>query len=244
MLAGAGALGYAFTRKAEGGMTAQQTAAMTTAMGEVDAEIAKARSTLRGGAEALAKLVPVQVAVVTDEVTARDAVEKGELNFSPDPGVVIELGQIISDKHMPLVVQPAGAKPFVTAATGSGKVGSFAMLNQFDLTIMEVVGVTPRSDAVRDGQPITGYIAASRVIDMVPAINKLKDAGINGYLRGANKESVPIGAPAENAKRAEYRPPSQNGFGVTGQGAPFDIVADLPAAKAAMPMPIVGAGAG
>src|SRR5687767_8499820 len=142
IVAGGAALGYALTRKAQGGMTPKATGEMQAAMTQLDSEITKARSQLRGGAEQLAKLPVVRSVVVTNPETARDAVEKGELNFSPNANEVIVLGQVIEGKATTLVAQPADAK----AMSSNGTPGSYADLIDNWLAIREVVEVIPVSD--------------------------------------------------------------------------------------------------
>ena len=230
VVGGGGALGYALTRKAQGTMTPGATAAMTAAMTQLDNEITRARSELRGGVEALAKLTIVRGTVVTDPVTAKNAEETGELKFAPSPGVTIELGQVIGDKVTPLLVQPANG----VVKPKSAAPGSYAELDGSSLALTEVVGVVPSSDDVRDGKQITGYLAASRSLDLSPLIANLEAARINGRLENMGKSRT-IGTPDPNAKTEARTLPSQT---------TFQIVVDLPPAKAAAPTGIVGAGAG
>ena len=229
VIAGGAAIGYAFTRKADGAMSPQASSAMQGAWTELDTEITRARSKLRGGAEALAKLVAVQAAVVTDAETARNSAETGELKFSPDAGEVIELGQVIGGTVTTLLVQPAGG----VSNPHDGKPGSYAELTGDRLAITEVVEVEPRSDAVRDGKKIMGYIAASRQLDLAPMIAGLEAAGINGRLE-AGSQSRTIGKPTPGAKTDMRTLPSQSSL---------KLVVDLPASKASLPTPIVGGGA-
>jgi len=230
VVGGGGVLGYALTREAPGTMTPGATAAMTSAMNQLDSEITRARSELRGGAEALAKLTIVRGTVVTDPATAKGSEETGELKFAPSPGVTIELGQVIGDKVTPLLVQPANGvvKPKHHVP------GSYAELDGSSLALSEVVEVVPSSDDVRDGKQITGYIASSRSLDLSPLIANLEAARINGRLENMGKART-IGTPDPNAKTEARTLPSQT---------TFQIVVDLPAAKAAAPTGIVGAGAG
>ncbi len=234
IVAGGAALGFALTRKAQGGMTPRQTEAMGAAMTKLDTEINAARAQLRGTAAALSKLVAVRGAVATDAQTAHDQADKGELKFSPDPGQVIELGQVIGGKAMTLLVQPDGAK----LMSRNGMPGSYANLAGSQLGIMEIVEVVPSSDAVRDGKKITGYVAVSRTLDLAPMIGDLVAAGIHGRLENTAIEGVQtlaIGTPEEGAA-TEARPlPSQRGL---------QIVANVPPATAAVPKPILAGGAG
>ncbi|MDQ3340448.1 MAG: serine/threonine protein kinase [Myxococcota bacterium] len=230
VVGGGAALGYGLTREAQGSMTPKATAAMTAAMTELDSEITKARSELRGGAEALARLTAVQSVIVADAETAKGSEETGELNFRPSPGVVIELGQIVDSKPTTLLVQPANGvvKPKNHAA------GSYAELDGNTLAISEVVEVMPKSDDVRDGKKITGYIASSRSLDLTPLIAKLEDAQINGRLENAGKSRT-IGKPDPAAKTEARTLPSQT---------TFQIIVDVPPARAAVPTGVVGASAG
>ena len=227
---GGAALGYALTRKAQGSMTPQATAAMTAAMTELDNSITKARSELRGGAEALAKLTPVRGAVVTDPATAKGSEETGELKFAPSEGSVIELGQVIGDKVTPLLVQP----PAGVVKPKNHMPGSYTELDGKALAMTEVVNVVPSSDDMRDGKKIIGYIASSRSLDLSPLIAKLEAADINGRLENAGKSRT-IGKPDPNAKTEARTLPSQT---------TFQIVVDVTGAKAAVPKGLVGGGAG
>jgi hypothetical protein len=230
VVSGGAALGYGLTRKAQGSMTPKAASAMTAAVNELDSEITRARSQLRGGAEALARLTRVRGTIVSDPKTAKDLEEQGELKFAPEAGTTIELGQVIGETVTPLLVQPANGviKPKSHAP------GSYTELDGNALAMSEVVEVQPQSDDVRDGKKITGYIAASRALDLAPLIAKLEDAQINGRIENMGK-SRPIGKPDPAAKTEARTLQSQTSF---------QIVVDVPAARAAVPTGVVGAGAG
>jgi hypothetical protein len=230
VVAGGAGLGYALTRKAPGTMSAAATTEMTAAINELDATVTKARSELRGAAEQLAKLTAVRSVVVADAATARGSEETGELNFAPSPGVVIELGQVVDGTPNTLLVQPATGVVKPKQHTP----GMYAELDGTGFAISEIVAVTPLSDATRDGKTYSGYIAASRTLDLAPLITKLEAAGINGKLVNGDK-SRPIGQPAANAKTEVRTLPTQSAL---------QIVVDVPTAKSAIPLGVVGAGAG
>jgi serine/threonine-protein kinase len=234
--AGGAALGYALTRKGGGGaMTPQASGMMDTAIAQLDAQIAQARGEIRGTATALSGLDVVQSVVAADARTALDLAEKGELKFSPKAGEMIELGRVIEGKPESLLVQPAGG----SSMGHDGVAGSYIDIVGNQLAISEVVTFAPKSDGVTDeGKKITGYIAASRMLDLGPLVAKLEEANINGRLENRAKSGVQsrgIGKPDANATKSTRELPSQKSF---------QIVVDVKAAKAATPKGLVGAGAG
>src|SRR5206468_6078993 len=108
--AGGGAVGYGVTRQATGGMSPEATSAMQTAIAQLDGDIKAARGAVRERAATIAGILQVRAVVATDVVTAKQDLETGELKFSPQPGEVIELGQVPNGgAPVTLLVQPEGA---------------------------------------------------------------------------------------------------------------------------------------
>lgn len=110
LVAGGGLAGYGATRKPTGGMTPEASSMMTSAINQLDSDIRAARADVKGRATTLAGIQQVQAAVVTDETTVRDMLRAGALNFNPQPGDVIEVGQQLKGMApTPLLIQPEGA---------------------------------------------------------------------------------------------------------------------------------------
>ncbi|MDQ3365827.1 MAG: protein kinase [Myxococcota bacterium] len=207
---------------------------MATASARLDAEIKVARGAVRERASTLSKLLAVRAAVVTDVSTAQSSLESGELEFSPGPGEVIELGQIKDGKAITFLVQPVGA----TMPSRDGKPGSYAELMDDRLAITEVAEVVPSSDAVIDGVRVTGYVMVSRPLDLAPSIAALEAANLSGRFEvtgPAGTKTRPIGTPIGDVP-TETRPlPSEPGA---------QLIVAVPPVHAATPMPLVGIGAG
>src|SRR4051812_11843450 len=101
LVLGGGALGYALTRKAVGGMTERQTKVMSAAVATLEGDIKTAKVSVDQRAETMGGFALVRRAVGTDPATAVDLVGK-ELTVKPGPGEVIELGQISKPAGQPL----------------------------------------------------------------------------------------------------------------------------------------------
>ncbi len=231
IVAGGAALGYGVTRKAVGGMTPDKTAAMASATASLDGDIKAARAAVDGRAKTLAEVNIVRGAVGTDAATAADLVGK-ELAFKPEPGEVIELGQIPKAGGDPvsLVLLP----PDGMRASQSGKTGSAAELMDDKLVIMQTVEVTP-SDA-QLAETVTGFVTVSRPLDLKPAIDRLVAAGLAGKIEVGGTTKTFGNPPPDGAGEWQPQPiPSQPGA---------QLIAAVPPKSGGMPIPIVGAGAG
>ncbi len=228
---GGGALGYGVTRKAVGGMTPERTAAMGAAASSLDGDIKAARASVEQKAKTLAEVGTVRAAVGTDAATATDMAGK-EIAFKPDPGEVIELGQMPKAGGAPvsLVVLPANGM----RAPGRGKVGGSAELVDDQLLVTQTVEVVP-SDATL-AETVTGFVTVTRPLDLKPAFDRLVAAGLSGRIEVGDKQRA-FGAPPTDAN-AQWLPqpiPSQPGA---------QLVAAVPPKMGGMPIPVVGAGAG
>jgi len=230
LLGGAGAIGYAVTREATGGMTPQATTAMTTAVNLLDGDIKAARATVKEKAATLAGLLPVRAAVQTDKATAEQDLQTGELKFDPRPGEVIELGYTPAAGGDPvtLLIQPNGAMH----GSHAGSPGSYAELMGSSLAITEVAAVEPASPKDSKGP---GYVMVSRPLDLKPEVDKLVAAGLTGKFQ-IGAASVPVGQMPTGAMVHEETLPSQ---------PDVKLVVAVPPTVKNMPMgALAGGGAG
>ncbi|MGN6107134.1 MAG: serine/threonine-protein kinase [Kofleriaceae bacterium] len=223
VLAGGGALGYALTRKPSGGLTPQASGAMASAVSQLDGEIKAARGAVRERARTLAALPQVRSAIETDAATARDMVSRGELDFQPRPGEVIELAQLGADgKPVVLAVQPPDGMVAPLEAQRAELMGDRVL-------ILETADVEKRAGGV------AGYLRVTRPLDLKPAIDALVAAGVNGRIEVGGKTRA-IGSPPPDAKD-EIKPlPSEEGSRLVVAMAP-------PAPQISMPLVAAGAGA-
>jgi hypothetical protein len=201
LVAGGAVAGYGVTRKPTGGLTPQASEAMGTAIGQLDGDIKAARASVKSRAATFASVPTVQAAVSADAATAKDMlVTGGELAFSPQPGEVIEIGQLVGDKAETLLIQPEGAMHSPRA----GKPGSFVDLMGDQVVITEVAQVMPKE--LRPG--VTGaYVMVVRPLDLKPAIDRLAAAGIAGTIETGTEKRT-IGSPAANAELQTQTIPS------------------------------------
>jgi len=226
---GGGALGYGVTRKAVGGMTPERTAAMGAAASSLDGDIKAARASVEQKAKTLAEVSTVRAAVGTDAPTATDMVGK-EIAFKPDPGEVIELGQIpkASGTAVSLAVLPSDGM----RSSQSGKTGAFAELVDDQLLVTQTAEVIP-SDASLAEQ-VTGFVTVTRPLDLKPAFERLVASGLSGRIEVGDKQRT-FGSPPTGGEWMPQAIPSQPGA---------QLVAAVPAKSGGMPVPVVGAGAG
>jgi hypothetical protein len=235
LIVGGGAtLGYALTQKAEvAEISGDAKAAMASAIAQLDGEISGARGKVSDVATTLSTLQPVVAVVVTDEASAKDAYDRGELKFGTQAGELIEIGQLIGTKRKTLLVQPdAKAMP----DSHGGTAGSYTQLMDGKFRITEVVHVTPKKAEIRDGGKLTGYVMVSRPLDLEPAFKRLTDANVSGYLQMGGEKSQ-FGNLASGADTETVPLPSVASAQLV-VSAPKQTVAKGP------PMPVVGAGAG
>ncbi|MDB4962904.1 MAG: Serine/threonine protein kinase [Myxococcales bacterium] len=227
---GGAALGYGVTRKAVGGMTQDNAAAMAAAVSSLDGDVKGARASVESRAKTLAEVTSVRAAVGTDATTAMDMIGK-EIAFKPEAGEVIELGQI-----------PRGAAPVSFAvlpkdgvrSSLSGKIGAFAELVGDQLLITQTVEVVPAD--VELAKTTSGFVTVSRPLDLKPAFDRLTTAGLAGRIEVGDKQRTFGSPPAPGVGAWQPMPiPSQPGA---------QLVAAVPPKTGGMPVPVVGAGAG
>jgi Protein kinase domain len=226
LVLGGGAIGYAVTRTAAGGMSGAQSTAMSAAVAQLDGDIKAARSAVQARARTLSGLPVVRRAIITDARTVTDLVAGGELAFASN-GELIELGRIVNDTKVveTLLLEPAGAK---TQSHG-GKPGSYLEVVGEQLVITEIAPVDPP-----DAAPFTGFLTVSRQLAFAPVVQRLAEAGIAGKLVIDDKE-VPIGVMPAGATLREQTLSSHSGA---------KLVAAEPPAQAVMPLPILVGGVG
>jgi len=227
LAAGGGIAGFGATRKATGGMTPEASSMMTSAINQLDSDIRAARADVKGRATALAGIQQVQAAVVTDETTVRDMLRAGALNFNPQPGDVIELGQQVKGMApTPLLIQPDGAMRSIHAGTP----GSYAELAGDKVLVTEVVKVTPKD---RQGE-LVGYLMMSKPLDLAPAFAALDKAQVAGTFVMDGKTRA-LGTAPPNATTKEMALTSVDGAKITVATAP---------ASGGPQMPLVAGGGG
>jgi hypothetical protein len=224
---GGAAIGFAVTRPASGGMSEAQTAAMAGAVARLDGAISAARAAVQERASTLSKLLPVRSTIGSDAATVADQVKRGELEFAPGEGEILELGQIkkaAKSAVEELMVQPAGAMHNMH----DGAAGSYADVVDNQLVITEVAEVVPKytQDEYR------GFLTVSRPVSLAPALKPLLDAGVTGQLV-VGARSVPIGAMPAGATTRDQP-----------LGSGVKLVVAEPPPRAGLPLPILGAGIG
>jgi serine/threonine-protein kinase len=228
IILGGAAVGYAVTRKASGGMSEAQTAAMVGAITKLDGDITAARAAVHTSASQLSTLLTVRAAVATDAKTVADQVAHGELAFTLDAGDILELGRVVKATKAveELMVLPVGAMH----VAHEGMIGSYVELVDDKLVITEVAKVEPTQQA----DQIAGFLAVSRPLALGPALKPLLDAGVTGKLVLGGKAAA-IGAMAADATTREQPLAAQNGARL--------VVAEPPA-HAVMPVPVLVGGIG
>jgi len=215
IVAGGAVLGYALTRKPE-----EPTADPRLAAGvlQLDSALNSARVAARERANTIARLPVVQQSVGTDKATVEDQRTRGELDFKPEGGEVIELQQVVDGKPQTLLVQPAGGmSPAASAAFANGK-----------LYLVESVDVAPNNS-----RQIGGRIRVTRPFDLDKALATAAAAGLAGELTIAGEKRTAGDAPITGA--SETRPlPSE-------PGAELRVPLAAPAAASTMPFVVGGA---
>jgi hypothetical protein len=226
IVVGGAAIGYAVTRKASRGMSSVQTAAMASALGQLDGDIKSARAVVHERASSLSAPVAVRAAIATDAATAVNLVDRGDL--VPARSEILELGRI--DKTTSTVEQlllvPAGAM----RVSHDGKAGSYLELVKNQIVITEVVMVQPTEQA----DHYIGFLGVTRQLALGSVIQPLIDAGITGKFV-INGNEAPIGVMPAGAT-TRWQP-------LSAQAGAKIIVAE-PEPRAVMPLPILVGGVG
>jgi hypothetical protein len=194
IVAGGGALGFALTRGAAGGVTPAASAAMASAVGKLDGDLRVARSSAEQRAKSLAA-GQARTTVGTDAVTARDQLTVGkELVFNPEGNEVVEFLQIPTGGRPELLVAlPPGSERFTTVP------GPATELDGERLVVSHTYPVVPLSPDAKDRY--TAYLTVRRIIELGPAFGVLRQSGITGNLEIAGKSALigplPAGARTE-----------------------------------------------
>jgi tRNA A-37 threonylcarbamoyl transferase component Bud32 len=210
---GGGLAGFGATRKPTGGMTPEASSAMTSAIGQLDSDIRSAQTEVTSAADTLSTLQPVQGAVATNEASVQDMLAHGELKFTPSPGEVIELGQIMNGMQpTPLLVQPAGAM----RSAHAGKPGSYVELVGDSALVTHVSNVVPADKK----DQLTGYIMVSLPRDLKPSFAKLEAAGVTGMFELDGTKHKIGNATAAQSESKDMALPSVAGAKITVQVAP------------------------
>jgi hypothetical protein len=231
IIGGGAAIGYAVTRKATGGMSPVQTAAMATAVSQLDGDIKAARTAVHERASTLSEPQPVSAAIVTDTATVNELVTRGYL--VPKDGEILELGRVTkatAKVETLLLLPPPAPGPGTVHASHDGMAGSYVELAGAQIVITEVVKLVPTQQA----DQYAGFLSVTRSLALAPAIKPLVDAGITGKLVINGKEAA-IGVMPAGAPTREQPLTSQDGA---------KIVAAEPPPHAAMPVPILVGGVG
>jgi serine/threonine-protein kinase len=229
--AGGAGVGYGVTRKAAGGMAPEGTAAMGAAVSSLDGDIKAARAAVHERAGTISQVEAVRAAIGTDAATAKDmareAAGRGELAFKPQPGEVIELGQLPDGGKFEvlLTIPPDGMH-----SSHDNSPGDYAELAGDRILITEVVAVKTTDPTKK----LTGFVTVSRPLELKGAIDRLTAAGIAGRFEIGGKTRV-IGTPVAGATDMPMKLPSQ---------PDAQLVVAAPPVVAGMPMSIVGGGAG
>ncbi len=229
LVLGGGALGYALTRKAQGGMTPEHTAAMGAAVSNLDGDLKAARASVDQRAATLAEVASIRAAVSADAATATDMAGR-EISFKPAAGEVIELGQLPKPTGAPisLLVLPQGGM----RSAKSGVFGSSAELQGDQLLVAQTVEVLPAD--VEAAKSLTGFVTVTHLLDLKPAIEQLTAAGISGQFEIGGRIRV-IGAPLAGAATQSMPIPAQPGA---------QLVVTVPPMRGGMPVPIAAGGGG
>ncbi|MEO8844894.1 MAG: serine/threonine-protein kinase [Kofleriaceae bacterium] len=227
LAAGGGLAGFGATRKPTGGMTPEASSAMTSAIGQLDGDIRAAQADVKSATETLSTLQQVQSAVATNEASVQDMLTHGELAFSPKPGEVIELGQIVNAMQpTPLLIQPAGAIRSVHA----GKSGSYVELLGDKALVTYVSTVVPKDRK----EELSGYVMISRPLDLAPAFAKLEAAKIAGTFVLDGKTRA-LGTMSAKPETKEMALPSVPGA---------KIIVESPALTGGPQTPLIAGGGG
>lgn len=230
LVLGGAALGFALTRKAQGGLAPEKIELMSAAVASLDGDIKAARASVDQRATTLAEVAAIRGAVATDPVTAADMAGR-EITFKPAAGEVIELGQNPkpTGASVSLLVLPQGGM----RSSKSGVVGGSAELQGDQLLVTKTVDVVPSDPEV--AKQLNGFVTVSQVLDLKPAIAKIEAEGLSATIEvGSSKRAV--GAPApEGSTTQTMAIPSQPGAQVT---------VAVPPKKGGMPIPIAAVGGG
>jgi len=197
LVAGGGAVGYALTRKATGGMTPELTRMMEESISQLDADIQSARSSVKSRAETLSQVGEVRSSIGTDADTTKERLGK-EIGFKPQDGEVLTLSQQPKGGALQtLFMLPADGMQSVHA----GAEGAYAELTHDMLLITQVAKVeTSQSDEA--AKAFTGFVTVSRPLSLQKATAGLTKEGVTGQLVVENA-TFQVGKPPADAVTQE-----------------------------------------
>lgn len=225
VVAGGGALGFALTRKATTEVTPQASAAMASAVGQLDGDIRAARASVAQRARGLAENRDVAVPIGLDAATAVERLGK-ELRVQLEPSESIELVQVPQGgKPEPLFALPEGSGRLTAAA------GPAAELDGERLLVSHTFPVEAQLDQFKATH--RGFITARRAIDLGPAFASLRASGVMGSFEVGGK-SAAIGPLPAGAKTEAKALPSEKGA---------QLVMGVAQGRGGAPAPLIGAGA-
>jgi len=229
---GGAAIGFAVTRKAAGGMTEPQTAAMAAAVEQLNGDIKAARGKIQERATTLSAVATLRAAVATDAATVADQVEHGDI--VPKDGEILELGRIDKTNNNtvePLLLLPKDAM----SASHDGMTGSYADLVGDQLRITEVTKLELTVKAER----YAGYLSVTRPLELAPSIKQLVAAGIAGKFVINGKE-LPIGVMPARARTREQPLSSQDGAKIVVAESPPHAVLSVPTLVGGVGAAVIG----
>ncbi|HWU88299.1 MAG TPA: serine/threonine-protein kinase [Kofleriaceae bacterium] len=229
IVAGGGALGYALTRTQAAELTPEASAAMASAVGQLDSDLRAARVSVEQRAKTLSESGYLRQGLGTDMATVTDMVGR-ELAFKPEANESLELVQVAKAGGPPagLVALPAGSGRL------QARPGPVAELSGEQVLISHTMAMEPADP--EKAKLYVGYVTARRTLDLRPAFARLRDAGIaGGFELGGT--SVAIGQLPEGA-RSEARPLQSE------PEARLVVGSSKMAMKGGAPLAVIAAGAG
>jgi hypothetical protein len=233
VVAGGGALGYALTRKPTAELTPQASAAMASAVGQLDSDLRALRISVEQRAKGLSESGYLRRALGTDMTTVMDMVGN-EIAFKRDNDSKesLELVQVAKDGGKPilLVADPPQKERQQKQVTP----GLAAELDGEQMLVSKTIAMAPTDP--EKAKEFVGYITVRRALDLKPAFARLRDAGIAGSLELAGKTAA-IGQLPAGAASEERALPSEPSARLVVGSAQMEM-------KGGAPLPLVAAGAG
>jgi hypothetical protein len=153
LLGGAGVLGYGLTRP-----KAAAVVDTTPYIAKFEEMLTNMRQALSKRVEGVAAEEYVRAGLSSDAATAQEMKKTGELALLLQPNEILELGQTIDGKSMPLLVLPDGA----VASGSDGKIGDKISANSNGLTMSRLATVQLKYTTVAPA----GYVRISQPIPM------------------------------------------------------------------------------
>lgn len=168
---------------------------------DVDARVREAAAAAQARATTLAELPRLAWAVATDENTVLDLTAE-ELAFRPQPGEVIEIGQVFRKDRSIVSLRRVGSAAVLhlpLAAPGHHLIAAGG-----ELHAAEVVDVIPKERA----DELVGAVAVSRRVELAPVAERLAQAGVAARIETA-AGSVTLGSAPADAREQPYAFPPE-----------------------------------